>query len=453
MSLNVSLFSNNLKNTYVFNFNTEGFKIPTFDISLSSSGLTESISNFLSQLLVNNSYSTIYKFSSPIFKDSLCNSIYYEEKVRLFSSYLWNFVPSFNDHVNLLPYTFYNNLYLLTVLLSISYFSQNIGAGVFAFIERSLPSNSLYLGNLSLYHFYRIIAAILALFYVITGSIFDWLLHRIYIRRTINLTIYSYLMCGLLYFFNILAGIFFTNALWFLVYPSFNDLHGFIIGSPLSCLFSGLWYFFRRSGKISDLDILNSIFRCLIETMAFIAICASTYGSWDLLLEVISISIYYPISVSLGFIIHYISGYYIIGLELMEESLYLYGPLYWIWWTTAIFNTNALVGLFTLNVPYENNISYWVISILLTCISVILNYPCYYLNGVLDLLSNVPHDIELTEVTNNYTSVRTDLGIIDRIINFITTNSHVIVLRLYICIFSYCFSGGLLWSMVISYFV
>lgn len=73
-----------------------------------------------------------------------------------------------------------------------------------------------------------------------------------------------------------------------------------------------------------------------------------------------------------------------------------------------------------------------------------LNYPCYFLNGAFAIVPSISNDIELEPAATDYTPTNNNLSVIERIFDFLTRNRYVIVLRLYICILSYCFSGGLL---------
>lgn len=403
---------------------------------------------------------TIFKPSSIIFKDSLCSDICINSKIMLFDAHIWEFVGRFNN-ISTLSFIYNQKFHLFLAVSSMAFLSQKFGAIFSLFIHTSLAldpsSNSLFWRTISLANFYRLVAAILWLIQAISGSYFDWLGHRIYIRKNLELSLWVYLLVGIIYLVNIITGILFTNALWFLVNPTVNNLHALFIGSLFTVVLSGLWYKIRRSVVISDLDFLNSVFRSLVDVMLFIAVCASTYGSWNIFLQNVPTTIAYPIGIALGFVCHYVSGYFLIGLEFNESPgiLYgiLYGVLYLVWWSSAIFNTNSLVGLFIEHLPYALNSHYWIISIILSSISVVVNYPYYYLNGVGNVTSNINSDIELSSLGSQSPTTVTHLSILNRLINYITRNHHVILIRLFICIFSYCLCGGLLWELIVLRFV
>lgn len=72
-----------------------------------------------------------------------------------------------------------------------AFLSQKVGSVFSLLVLRSLPKDKeMHMGNLSLDHFYRIIAAILMLFYFISGSCFDYLLHKLYVRKTLSLSMF-----------------------------------------------------------------------------------------------------------------------------------------------------------------------------------------------------------------------------------------------------------------------
>lgn len=169
----------------------------------------------------------------------------------------------------------------------------------------------------------------------------------------------------------------------------------------------------------------------------FISICNCTYGSWNLYISIISNHIGYLLRILLGILVHLTSGVYLIHLKLNWGTFLLYGLIYFFWCTAAILNSNSLIDIFTERLPYHHYLYSWIIIIIFTFLSVVCNYPYYYLNFVSNVIENLTHNRNL----------------FNRTFNFIFANRHAIVFILYVCIFSFCFSVGLLWSLILSNFI
>ena len=101
-------------------------------------------------------------------------------------------------------------------------------------------------------------------------------------------------------------------------------------------------------------------------------------------MQIESIILAYYLAISLGFIAHLLSGYYLVGLEIYRGSMLLYGPLYLLWWSAAIFNTNALI-IFAEILPFQEYFYSWILTIVLTFINVVIYYPHYYLGNISSL--------------------------------------------------------------------
>lgn len=159
----------------------------------------------------------------------------------------------------------------------------------------------------------------------------------------------------------------------------------------------------------------------------------------------------YYISVSIGLFFNLISGYYLVQLEFGYGNFILYGVLYWFWWSCAILNKNAIIGLLTDIFPYDDNFYTWIILIFITFLSVVINYPNLYLHDIPNIDNTGTGNV--TDTGTGTGTVITNSSLYDRIINILTRNIFVIVIRLYLCILSYCISGGLFWYIIMNYLI
>lgn len=170
-------------------------------------------------------------------------------------------------------------------------------------------------------------------------------------------------------------GIFSTNSIYYLRSPTVNQGVLFIRGTVFSLIFSTVWYVW---GKIppGNSDKIVSIFRSISENLAFTGIVFSTYVLYNTYLEYIPASLANPISLTVGTAIYAALAF------LIEPSLYgwkdsfnngnsnstlqpslkvfflqkwwnkyrshpaVYSVLYYLWWTSGVFSTNATSSLY-----------------------------------------------------------------------------------------------------------
>nr|YP_001648757.1 hypothetical protein [Zymoseptoria tritici]ABU40273.1 unknown [Zymoseptoria tritici]AYO45645.1 hypothetical protein [Zymoseptoria tritici] len=188
-------------------------------------------------------------------------------------------------------------------------------------------------------------------------------------------------LLGVLYLFNIIAGVFSTNGVWYLLqsseYISNNNLLLCISSAISTIIFALIWYILRKnlvSDAISKLFI-NSIFRSIMELASFNSVALTTYIMWSFWKDNVDLANNSIMALILGLMLHLLFSYFTIYSEMKSETSYLYGFYYYLSFLGVAFSTNGFYELLSRLFEY-----YYVYTptIILTCFSTLMLYPDVY---------------------------------------------------------------------------
>lgn len=278
------------------------------------------------------------------------------------------------------------------------------------------------------------------LVYLCLGTLFDFYSIRIQVRKIISTNLKTSVLLGVIYTIQIGVGILATDSLYYLIENTKNNLAFFLIFTPLTVISASAWHLLRNPHPNPSHDLFNSFLRSLAETFFFCFICISTFVSWPYILEHImrkeTFLIAHIICMLIGLVGYILFGVYIIKwdstyLRKKKISKILYGFIYTLWFTSALFESNGVVELIQEKWAICDYPAIWAFLICVSFLATIFTYPKFYPFNIRD--PNAPNsNADVVQVWNQW-SLKEKI---------------FYLLHLQICINSYCLCYGLIWSVL-----
>lgn len=181
--------------------------------------------------------------------------------------------------------------------------------------------------------------------FIVFNTIFDYISIKVNLRNKIFVNkIFTHILCGLVYFLNIISGVFASNGTYFYLSNSkFKDI-GLLSSILFSFIFSYFWFTLSVASVIESKDFVNSIFRSITECIGFNSLFWLTYAVWQFWMD----SIYNYNIWALLFIIPFILFSVVTiwleikGFTAVRPWTLIYPVFYILMFSSGAFFTNSL---------------------------------------------------------------------------------------------------------------